>query len=332
MNLKTLPKVELHCHLDGIVSPGMLKEIHREDSTFPIHPDQLEQAHPITNIKTFFEWWNFIKPIRGKLAKFYPIMKRHVERLKKQKVVYAEIMISAGEVPQEITGALKEIKMFRELVNQWEADDIQIEFLIALGRNKPPGSVEKLADCIIALHEAGLIVGVALAGPEPGYPVKPFHKTFARFCAEGLGIEIHAGEWCGPELVREALEYGFPDRIGHGVSLFQDPKLIDLFQKQQLHIELCPTSNLKTGSISQIEEHPVAKARESGFHFSINTDDPGPFQCSMESEYHLLHKVFGFKHSDFQTIYKNSLEARFQPNLRIKTDTSNNPDAANCEN
>jgi adenosine deaminase len=138
-----------------------------------------------------------------------------------------------------------------------------------------------------------------------------------------MGIEIHAGEWCGPESVWDALEHGYPDRIGHGVSLFQDARLIDIFQERQIHVEMCPTSNLKTGSVSRLEHHPVGQARELGLNFSVNTDDPGPFKCSMLSEYEILSNVFGFEEDDFHKIYVNSLEARFQSELRIDSLTRN---------
>ncbi|MFQ6115616.1 MAG: adenosine deaminase [bacterium] len=323
MNSKIIPKVELHCHLDGILDPPMVRDIYRNDSTFPINPVDFERAYPITSFESFFRWWDFIDPIEGELAYFYPILSRHIERLKAQSVQYSEVMVAAGELPIEPYQAVEKVQAFREWVNQQEAGNIQIEFLVAIGRNKSLEVMEQIAERALALYEAELIVGVALAGPEPGNPVKPFHKTFAQFHEAGLGIEIHAGEWCGPESVWDALEYGYPDRIGHGVSLFQDPKLIDIFQERQTHIELCPTSNLKTGSISHIEEHPVKRARELGLNFGINTDDPGPFECSMMSEYMLLSDVFRFEEDDFRKIYTNSLKARFQPNLRIKVQTSN---------
>jgi adenosine deaminase len=161
-----------------------------------------------------------------------------------------------------------------------------------------------------------LIAGAALAGPERGHPIKPHRKTLARLREAGLRIEIHAGEWCGPESVWEALEYGRPDRIGHGISIFQDPALLDRVRERGIHVEMCPTSNLITGSVSRIEAHPIARARELDLSFSVNTDDPGPFGCSMTSEYELLARVFGFTDGDFQKIYDNSLQARFQPALR----------------
>ncbi len=81
---------------------------------------------------------------------------------------------------------------------------------------------------------------------------------------------------------------------------------------------MCPTSNLKTGSIKHIEDHPVRLAKELGLNYSINTDDPGPFECNLFSEYQLLTRVFGFDEEDFSQIFKNSLTARFQPQLRIE--------------
>jgi adenosine deaminase len=161
-------------------------------------------------------------------------------------------------------------------------------------------------------------VGVAFAGPEIDFPVRPFTRSFRRFHEAGLGIEIHAGEWVGSESVWDALEYGYPDRIGHGVTLFNDPRLIEIFQERQIHIEMCPTSNLQTGSVARIEDHPIRLAYDLGLNFGINTDDPGCFLCSMNSEYNLISKVFGFDQTAWEQVYTNSLNARFQRTLRVQ--------------
>ena len=93
-------------------------------------------------------------------------------------------------------------------------------------------------------------------------------------------------------------------------------KLVERFQQQQIHIEMCPTSNVCTGSVQCIQEHPVGRARELGLNFSINTDDPGAFECSLSSEYQLLARTFGFEEEEFGRIRQNALQARFQPELR----------------
>ncbi len=318
MDLKSLPKAELHCHLDGVLDPTMLWDIRRADPAFPIDPREFERAYPVRDLESFWNWWRFIDPIEGELDHFYPILGRYIERLKAQNVRYSEIMIASGELPRDHVEAIEKVRAFREWVKQQEGEELQVEFLLAFARSRSPENVAGLVDKFLALYEADLIVGVAIAGPDPGNPIKPFQKTLARLHEAGLGIEIHAGEWCGPESVWDALEHGYPDRIGHGVSIFQDERLLDLARERRIHVEMCPTSNLKTGSVSRIEQHPVRLARDLGLNFGINTDDPGPFGCSVESEYELLARVFGFDSDDFATIYANSLGARFQPELRVR--------------
>ncbi len=312
-----LRKVELHCHLDGVLTPAMVRDIRRETPAFPIDPAGFERAYPIKDLPSFWRWFDFVKPLYGSLEFYYPILKRHIERLKAHGVDYAEVMVPGSAFLQGPIEAVEKMRPFREWANQVEAGDIQVEFLICLGRNKAPDEMARRAEPVLALYAAGLIVGVALAGPEQGYPVKPFYKTFARFHEAGMGIEVHAGEWCGPDSVWDALNHGFPHRLGHGVSLFQDHRLIELVRERGIHIEMCPTSNVKTGSILHIEEHPLRRAKELGLSFSVNTDDPGPFECSMESEYALVSEALGFDRDNWRTVYTNALAARFQPRLRL---------------
>lgn len=313
------PKVELHCHLEGILDRAMLADIRKEDPDYPVDPVAFEQAYPVVDFEGFLNWWKYTRPVWSSLANFYPILNRYIRQLKTQQVQYAEISIAASVIPEDTSAAVEQMSALRQWVSQLEEGLIQVEFLITLGRNHPAEVLAEREKRILALHAAGLIVGVALAGaPEQGYPVRPFQRTFDRLHAAGLRIEIHAGEWCGPESVWDALEYGHPDRIGHGVSLFQDERLVEVFQERQIHLEMCPTSNVKTGSVKRIQEHPVRLAREQGLSFSINTDDPGPFECSLVSEYALLSDTFGFGDEDWRKIYENSLAARFQPKLRLK--------------
>ena len=316
--LDTFPKVELHCHLDGIIDPEMVRNIQEKDPNFPIREADFEGLYPVQDFDEFIRWWRVVESVAGRLEVHYSILEQYIERLKQDRVVYAEVMISGSEVAEDSVEAVERVGAFRAAAQGRAGEDLQIEFLVAFGRGKSPAKVEEIARRIFALYEAGLVVGVALAGLESGNPVKPYQKTFEQFHEAGLGIEIHAGEWCGPESGWDALEYGFPDRIGHGVRLFQDEKLIETIAERGIHIEMCPTSNLKTGSIERIEDHPISVARDLGLHFSVNTDDPGPFECSMGSECQLLADVFGFGKSDFRAIYEHSLAARFQKMLTIR--------------
>lgn len=294
----------------------MVRAIQREDPTFPVDAVALEAASVYHDMEGFFEWFRCSALLHHNPSTFWPVAKHQITRLRAQHVYYVEWWLPMGSfgLDEGRELALMRVRAFRAWVNACIAkteNAPEISFNVAIGRNRPVEQIAQREEVILALYEAGLIAGVALAGPEPGYPVKPFTRTFARLHEAGLGIEIHAGEWCGPESVWDALEYGFPDRIGHGVALFQDPELIALFQERQIHVEMCPTSNLRTGSIARIEDHPIGKAKDLGLNFSVNTDDPGAFGCSMNSEYALLSEVFGFEEADFERLYVNSMKARF---------------------
>ena len=311
MNLQALPKAELHCHLDGILSPAMACVIRRDEPTFPIAPEDFAPYYPVADSESFWRWWQAVDPINGQLMRFFPILTQHIAALKAQNVRHAEILIGSSEVPRDISVAIEAFTALRTWVNRHAAGDLTMAFIVIFGRGRTPEAAEELADRVIALYEAGLVAGIALAGLEDKNPVKAYARTLARCHETGMGIEIHAGEWSGPESVWDALEHGHPDRIGHGVGLFRDPVLITLFQERQIHIEMCPTSNVKTGSVANIEAHPIRQARDLGLNFSVNTDDPGPFLNSMMSEYQLLVDTFGFDEAEFQRIYANTLSARF---------------------
>lgn len=320
---RQLPKVELHCHLDGIVDPPMLRALRAQGHALPLSAEELEAVYPVQSFDDFMRWFAVAEALEGDLERFKPVLALHIERLKAQRVVYTEIMIGGSEIPLDPAEALETLGAFRQWVNAQEGGAIQVEFLRAVGRTVPPERLEAIADGLVPLYEAGLIAGLAVAGPEVGYPIKPFQRTLARLRETGMGIEIHAGEWCGPESVWDALEHGCPHRLGHGLALFDDPRLLATVQEQQIHVEMCPTSNVRFGSICRrIEAHPIGRARDLGLNFGVNTDDPGAAQCSMESEYALLAEVFGFNDQDFARAYANSLAARFQPALRVNQGAS----------
>ena len=316
MDIPRLRKAELHCHLDGIVDPAILRELLVRGHKPGLALEDLAAATPVRSFEAFVRWFGVTKPLEGLVDNFLPILDLHIQRLIAQNVVYTEIMIGSSEIPRDTGRLIDQFSEFRKAVNWLERGKIQVEFLVALGRGVPVERFDELADRIILLRKANMLFGVALAG-WPETPIRPLSRVLARLHDAGLGIEIHAGDWAGPESVWDALEYGFPDRSGHGVALFQDPWLVERFQKDQVHIEMCPVSNLKTGSVLSIQDHPVHLARDRGLNYSINTDDPGPFENSMNAEYQLLLDTFGFTEADFAKIFKNTLAARFQPQLRI---------------
>ena len=318
MDLSRLPKAELHSHLEGLLDVKMASTICRQYPDFPITSDELGNLSPVNDYPSFVRWLSYVEQLKSEFSWYFPILQEHIQRLKKQNVLYSEIMLSSGLLPWDKKTVVMQIRDLRNWVDYLEQGEIQIDFLLAFGRNRTLSEIVDILGIITSLREADLVVGVALAGSEPGRPLEQLEFIFRKCREMGLGIEIHAGETCGSKLIWDAITYGYPNRLGHGIALFSDKNLLSEIKARGIHVELCPTSNYRTQSVHTIGHHPIKIANRMKMNFSVNTDDPGPFQCSMLSEYELLFEIFGFDHNDFINIFENSINSRFQPQLRHK--------------
>jgi adenosine deaminase len=282
-----------------------------------VEPDALAALYPVHDVPSFQRWIDFLKPYQNANPELMrPVLQAQIESLIAQNVVYAELMLSPTMFAGERSALLKAFHQWREWTFEMEKTAIQVEFLLAIPRTLSPEALERDTALCIELKRENLIVGVALVGMESGASIRRFAGSLRRCRDAGLGIELHAGEHAGPECVWEALEHGVPHRLGHAISAFQDSSLLERLQSTGIHIEFCPTSNLRTGAVSDMTHHPIEVAKKLGLNFSINTDDPGAFDCSMTTEYRHAVENFGFTSEDFRQVFRDSLAARFTPKLR----------------
>ncbi len=307
--LATIPKAELHCHCDGILDPSMLRGFAVQGLDVEPIASALDALRPITSLERWISEYQplaaaFLSPLTERL-RLVALAQRARWRL--QNVQCAELFVSGilGEIADP--HALRE--WFRTLaLDLREPNGIpRVNLVVCLSRTK----VARHADRIVDLARAGLISGVAVAGDELACSVREFQEHLHRIREHGIGIEIHVGEAGGPEWVRDTLDFGAPDRIGHGVRAFEDPLLVERLAKQRVHVEFCPTSNLRLGVIATIEQLPIRQALAAGIPFSINTDDPGVFQCSMTSELRLVQETFSLSEADLGRIFQDSMLAAF---------------------
>ncbi len=307
--LHNLAKAELHCHLGGAFDPAMLRTAVERGYRIPITPEELEAAYPVVSYEDFVRWHTIARAVRADFELMKLFFALHIERLKAQNVVYAEIMIGTQGFEGRTEEFVERGRALRHLADS--VDGIEIGLVNSLNTSGSPEYAEELAEPLLRLHQAGVLSGVDWIGADLGYPLLPFRRTLNRLSEAGVGITVHAGEWAGPESVREAMEHAHPSRIGHGVAIFKDPSLVSLFREQQIHLELCPTSNVRSGVFERTEDHPLRMALDLGLNFSINSDDPGAFQCTIESEYRLAAEVFGFQEADLMHATENALRSRF---------------------
>jgi len=165
----------------------------------------------------------------------------------------------------------------------------------------------------IAVHNRDRnVIGIGIGGDELRGPAEQFRDLYRYAADNGLRLTAHAGESTGSESVWAALNIG-AERLGHVLSAISDPELIEVLAQRQIPVEICISSNLRTGCLPRIEQHPVRQLFDAGLLVTLNTDDPAMFHTSLAREYELAQDVFGFTDEHIRELARNSLEASFLP-------------------
>jgi adenosine deaminase/aminodeoxyfutalosine deaminase len=156
------------------------------------------------------------------------------------------------------------------------------------------------------------VVAFGTGGDEKSGPTEWFEGVYARAAEAGLHLTAHAGESAGPESIWGALNLK-AERIGHGLTAGQDPELMEELAERQVPIEICVTSNLRTGVCPELGQHPVRRYFDQGLMLTLNSDDPAMFGSSLVDEYALVQEAFGFTDEHLRELARNSFEASFLP-------------------
>ena len=156
------------------------------------------------------------------------------------------------------------------------------------------------------------VVAVGIGGDEARGPADWFRDLYKKAADNGLHLTAHAGETTGPESVWGALNIG-AERIGHGLAAARDAELMEVMAQKQVPLEVCVSSNLRTGACAGLEEHPLRKFFDHGLMVTLNTDDPAMFQTSLTHEYELAQQEFAFTQEHLRELARNSFEASFLP-------------------
>jgi aminodeoxyfutalosine deaminase len=299
--LRQLPKAELHLHLEGSVEPATLHELDPETP--------LEECRAIYSYPDFDAFLRAFGAVGKRLrtpADYALVTRRLLDSLAAQNVRYAEITLAAGVVlwkGQEfapIFDAVAEAACGSAVVVRWILDAVR-QFGV-----EPAMQVAALA----AERVNRGVVAYGIGGSEERGPAAWFTEVFAFAKRSGLRLTAHAGESMGPESVWAALELG-AERIGHGIAAALDPELMHHLRERDIPLEICITSNLVTGVVKRLEEHPVRRLYDAGVPIVLNSDDPAMFGCTLTDEYRLAARAFGFTEAELHQIAKNGFRYGF---------------------
>jgi adenosine deaminase/aminodeoxyfutalosine deaminase len=221
-------------------------------------------------------------------------------------VVYAEVTISAGVIlwKKQDLGAI-----FEALAQEAGRAAIPIRWILDATRQWEATAAKPVFD-FAAEHQREGVVAVGIGGIEAEGPALWFKHLYREARDKGLRLTAHAGETTDAESVWDALEVG-AERIGHGIRAVEDARLMDELRKRDIPLEVCISSNVRTGSVGSMAEHPVRRLYDAGVPLILNTDDPALFGCTLEGEYQIAAREFGFTQAELQALAENSLKYAF---------------------
>ncbi|MFP6791755.1 MAG: adenosine deaminase [Pseudomonadales bacterium] len=316
-NSSDILKTDIHCHLEACFRHQTLIEIgDRVGLPVPADVDTFKRDYLVAdqkeNLAEMIAGFDRVRALWFDREAITRLTKEAVEDAAAQNVRLIELRYSPDFIQNGRNISFEAIHgAILDGINSANAD-IAVGLIGIIRRTLPLTEAQKVADFITANTDS--FVGIDLADQELDYPGREFAQLFRKARARGLGITIHAGEISVEESrinVRDAIEQMAADRIGHGLHIINDPDLTQLVIDNDITLELCPTSNVLTGSIPAIEAHPFKKLIEAGVKTTINTDDPSLFAIDWKSEYAVAKNVLGLSHADINQCIDNAKAASF---------------------
>ena len=306
------PKVELHLHLEGAAPPAFIRGLAREK-----HID-LSGIFDDKGGYRYHDFWDFLKVYEAATETlktpedYHRLTLAVLEESAASGVVYSETFLSPDFCGGRDVGAWKEyLQAIREAADLAESrDGIILRGIVTPIRHFGPEKARETALCA-AETAGGWIVGFGLAGDEKMFSPKNFRWSFDAAREAGLRLTCHAGEWGGPQSVRDAIRDLQVERIGHGVRAIEDLALVDEIAEQGIVLEVCPGSNIALGLYKGWRQHPVHALRERGVKVTVSTDDPPFFHTTMANEYTRLAEAFDWDDGVFASIARTSIDAAF---------------------
>lgn len=317
MDLKAAAKVDLHRHLEGAIRLSTMLELYRgAGRPLPQQTEgelsaQAQVLHPMGSLEEVLSRFALAQGAFADEAAAERIAFEAVEDLAADNVRLAELRFSpeflCGPHGLDWDGVLASI--VRGVERGGHDFDVTVGLIAIASRNYGIGSAERTA--AFALRHRDHLVAFDLAGDEQAYPPSLYVDVVAELAGSGLRLTTHYGESGGPAFPREAVEVLGSMRLGHGVSVAADPEVTAIVRERGVTLEMCPTSNRRTGAVAHLADHPARRLLDQDVSVTINTDNPGLFAIALTDELEICVKVLGFSDDDVRRVTANALDASF---------------------
>jgi adenosine deaminase len=298
--IASLPKIHLHCHLEGTLAAETFVELtrrygistrYRPSGDVP-GPTEASDVYRFADFQEFLLTFAAVSRALAQPDDYARLAREFVADALRQNVVYGELFISPS-VWSYFNPELDVPAAIRSIVAELDAvHGSAFSLIVDVTRNFGTDSAMRTAQIAAQLAGDG-VIGIGLGGDEARYPAAAFEDVFAFARSEGLNVVAHAGEAAGAQSVRDAVEILGAQRIGHGIRALEDPSVMDMLRDRMIPLEICPTSNFLTGVASRGRPHPLRELDEAGLVIAIDADDPTLFGTSISEEYAYVAREMG---------------------------------------
>lgn len=298
--IASLPKIHLHCHLEGALRAETFVELTRRyglSTRFRPGGNEMDGPTDPAEVYRFADFNEFLllfAAVSRALAQpddYAQLAREFAADARAQNVVHGEIFISPS-VWSYFHPELDVRATLRTMIEELRGANMHL--ILDVTRNFGAESAMKTTELAASFAGDG-VIGIGLGGDEVRFPARLFKDVFAFARAQGLHTVAHAGEADGAQSVRDAVEILQAERIGHGVRALEDPSVVALLCERNIPLEICPTSNFLTGAASRDLPHPHAELDRAGVVVTIDADDPTLFGTTISHEYALVAEQSGLE-------------------------------------
>lgn len=310
-----VPKVELHLHLEGAIPLPALWVLVQKYGGDPAAPDldALQRRFVYRDFPHFIDTWVWKNGFLREYEDFTFIAEAVARDLARQNIRYVEAFFSPADFArhglrtQELAAAIR-----RGLER---VPEVQIALVADMVRDFGP---ERAAQTLAEVNQVrGLgVIGIGIGGSEQDFPPEPFAGVYEQARRLGLHTTAHAGEAAGAESIWGAIRHLQVERIGHGTRAAEDDRLLDYLAAERIPLEMCPLSNVRTGVVPSIAQHPLRRYFERGLVVTVNSDDPRMFGNSLAEEYRLLESELRFARDEIRALILQGIRASWLPAQR----------------
>lgn len=317
--LVRLPRVDLHRHLEGSLRLSTVAELAAAQGLdLPHRPNALRSliqvsSHNSTDARGFLDIFRRLRQLYRSPEIIRRVTAEAVADAAADNIRYLELRFTPPALAEIRQFDLAEVMdwVLEAAEDEARRQGIRLGMVVGINRREPVAVAERVTD--LAIERRDRVVGLDLAGNEIDFPADPFRAFFVAARQAGLGVTIHAGEWTGADSVRQAIEDMGADRIGHGVRVLEDPAVAALARERRTVFEVCLSSNLHSGVVKRLEDHPLLRMLEAGLQVTLNTDDPGISDITLSGEHRLAMERLGCSLETVRGLTLAAAQAAFLP-------------------